>query len=159
MANRNLNCSDCGDTRWVAQTKFRELVGEFGTPKKAKNNFQCNKCRALKKKDPFMFQLKYGKHVKNIQAELKSALKPFYKTECLETLKKEFSAIYTKNNIDESKVVYHYTSVGSQRIEGLTIREFPFVGDFYIHLFRQRKFDKSSTKHYDINKKNKRPNL
>lgn len=139
MPNRNLVCGDCGETKWLSQKQFRERVGKEGTPTKAKRRFRCAKCRSLEKKNPFAYQIKYGKPIKKLRSSVRKAVYKFYETGDLVWLKTQISEIFTKNDIDPNSITYHYTG---NRIDGFTINGVPFVGNIYVSLYTQRKYEK-----------------
>lgn len=153
MPNRQLICINCGSGKWMSQKQFKERVTKEGSGYKVKRRFRCSKCISLEKKDLFTYQLKYGKPIKKIKAEMRKCLKEFYETNDIQKLQANFNEIFLKNSIDPSSVIYHKSNTGM--LEGVTVKGMPFVGELYISIYKQRKYDKTSPKYEKSNEKRK----
>ena len=69
MANRNLKCIDCGDTKWLSQQQWKAKINKEGSNHKVKRRFICKSCEMLKRDDPFKYQLSHGKPLKKLKQE------------------------------------------------------------------------------------------
>lgn len=134
--NRNLICKDCGETKWLSQKQWRKRIGEEGSNIKVKRRFRCKKCLILKRDDSFKYQLMYGKPVKEIKKKLKTAYRKAKKTNNFGGLQNNINNLLREIYIDPSKCVYH--TEGS-KLFGITIQNYPFIGDLYLPLYIKRK--------------------
>lgn len=134
--NRNLICKDCGETKWLSQKQWRKRVDTEGSNIKVKRRFRCKKCLILKRDDIFKYQLMYGKPIKELKSKLKLAYRVAKKTNNFEGLQGCIYDFLREIHIDPSKCVYH--TEGS-KLFGITIQDYPFVGDLYIPLYVRRK--------------------
>jgi hypothetical protein len=142
MPNRHIPCIDCGEAKWLSQNQFRVKVAEEGSPKKVKRRFRCKKCKKLEREDPLIYQLQYGKHIKRIKADVRRELSAFYTTNDVNKLRKGVDTIFIKNGIDPMKILFHKSVSGNGKLIGITVTEFPFIGELYIAIYTERKIDK-----------------
>lgn len=151
--NRHLKCSDCDVPRWVNQKSWRKLREQFGSTFKIRRANQCRECQKLKKTDPFEYQIKFGKPIK----ELRKRLKKFYlayRKDHKDTsrLQTDFKTELTEFGItDEHKTIYQIDR-DNNHLNGVLIEGYKIMGQTYelrIPLFTAKEFNKK----WELNKK------
>jgi len=103
--NRNLRCNDCLQTKWVSQKQWRSYCAEYGSPLKVKRNFTCKKCKVLKRDNPFVYYLLFGKPMKKLRTMIKKDFR-----ECngnLLLLKTKIEQHVKYFNLPNNDILYH----------------------------------------------------
>lgn len=137
MANRNLICIHCGNSKWLSQSQWRNLLEKWHTPLKTKRNFECGACKKLRKNLPFEFQLKYGIPIKKLRTKLRSVHDDYILHKSLPKLQDDFNLILTNHNIELKKVQY-ILSEDNILVLKMVITDLPFLDKLEIPIYTIR---------------------
>lgn len=153
MANRSIRCNDCGGCSILNQKQWRDKVSSYegATDRckslKFKRRFVCRSCKALENSNPFLYQLKYGKPIKDFKLELRRAYRVYHKSSReqgdLIKLQESFNETFSKGliyNMNLDSPILHTSRDGSGlvKVEGVTIKNYPYVGDYYVPIYTKR---------------------
>jgi len=147
MAVRYICCKDCHEDIPHSQQQWRSKVKEFGSPQSFKKNYQCRKCRVMEKNDPMKYHLLYGKMLKTFRRDVRSSYKVYYNSnrtrDDLMKLQSDIDRLFIELPIYKycklDKVLHTSQGRGFLKLDGITIQNFPMVGDHYITLSRKRR--------------------
>lgn len=138
MANRDIICVDCGESKWLSQAQWNNLKDEFETPNRIKRNFTCKECKKLKREDRLTYEIQYGKRIKKLRTKLKQAHYEFYNNHNdIMTLQTDFNRILSNNDIDISKVNYVRTP-DLKFVTNIIILGIPLVNNISISIYTPR---------------------
>ena len=138
MANRNIRCVDCLQTKWLSQQAWRKLLETYKTPRSLKRHFRCAKCRKLEKDDPLAYQMFFGKRSKKLRTEIRKAYKEFRKDRDIAKLQNTILIHVANFGLDNRHVLFHQSQDGS-KLYGITINNVSFIGSVTIPLYSERK--------------------
>jgi len=138
MANRNIRCVDCLQTKWLSQQAWRKLLETYNTPRSLKRNFRCVKCKKLEKEDPLAYQMFFGRRSKKLRTKIRSAYKEFKKDHDVVKLQNLILGYVADFGLDNTHVLFHQSSDG-KKLYGITINNVSFLGSITIPLYSERK--------------------
>ena len=148
MANRYICCNDCYKDKSFSQSRWREQVEKYGSSQKFKRNYICASCRALRKKNPMVYHLKYGDMMNRFRKDVRGAYKIYHKSErtrndlisLQSSINEIFSNLEVKKWCPSLDYVLHTERKGDLiKLDGITFQNFPFVGDHYVAFCKKRR--------------------
>ena len=137
MANRNIRCKDCLQTKWLSQKQWRVKLDKYGTPRKLKANYRCAKCKHLEKSDPLAYNMFFGKRTKDIRKCIQKSYRAFLLTRNDAVLHGEIMKVLEKNNLPSNEIFYH-RSPDNKHLYAITVRGVSFIWDLVIPLYTPR---------------------
>ena len=130
-----------------SQKQWKKKIEEWGSKLKFKRNYQCRDCRMLEKNDPMKYHLLYGKMFKKFRSDVRKVYRVYHKSDrqrgdimtLQENINKLFNELPIQKYTNLDNVLHTTNKDGLIKLDGMTIQNYPLVGDHYIAFTKKRR--------------------
>lgn len=134
--NRTIPCAYCGEDKIIAPDTYQLLFDTHGSDEKILEEFMCKSCEMAMKRNPFLFWAEHGAILHELSNKLKTVFSQYNETKNLLALQTDGTNIMHGYGIFETNFDW---IVENQAPVGMTIKNFPFIGNITLKVYEQRK--------------------